>query len=208
VEHGHRRFALAYRPDNPAKALYAALGFRETGEVEDGEVVARLWLPEPDPFGASAGRAWGGRVRTLAWRRRVAAPPDVAWSRFFDELWVAGAGFGPRSVVEEPGDAHGTGCTRLIGVGARGVRERIVATERPHRLEYRVMNPSWRTFPVDHHVGTVAFAASQDGGTEVRWRVDLVPKRGAGLVVTAATRFVIGRYLVALARASGSAVLR
>jgi diamine N-acetyltransferase len=36
-------FALAYRPDNSvAKALYASLGFVETGEVDDDEVIARL----------------------------------------------------------------------------------------------------------------------------------------------------------------------
>jgi diamine N-acetyltransferase len=200
-EHGHRRFALSYRPDNPAKPLYQALGFRETGEVDGDEVVARLWLPEPDARESGGGRVWGSRLRTHTWRRRVASPPDVTWARFVSDLWIAGAGFGPRPVVVEPGDVHGTGCTRRIGPGAAGVRERIVATEHPRRLEYRVTNPSWRTFPVDHHVGTVAFAATEDGGTEVRWRVELVPKRGAGPVVALATRFVIGRYLVALARA-------
>ncbi|MFO8149266.1 MAG: GNAT family N-acetyltransferase [Trueperaceae bacterium] len=204
-EHGHRRFALSYRPENPAKPLYRALGFRETGEVDGEEVVARLWLPEPEPFGALTGRAWDGRVRTLAWRRRVVAPPEVAWEIFFRELWLGGAGFGPRPVIEEPGDAHGTGCTRRIGPGARGVLERIVATDHPDRLEYRVMNPSWRTFPVEHHAGTVVFEATGDGGTEVRWRVELVPKRGAGLAVLVATRYVIGRYLTALARACGPA---
>jgi diamine N-acetyltransferase len=36
-------FALAYHPDNTvAKSLYAGLGFLETGEVDDDEVVARL----------------------------------------------------------------------------------------------------------------------------------------------------------------------
>ncbi|MFN2323109.1 MAG: SRPBCC family protein [Trueperaceae bacterium] len=141
------------------------------------------------------------RVRVLTWCRRVATAPDVTWSAFFAELWVGGAGFGPRPTIEEPGDAHGTGCTRRIGVGARGVRERVTATDHPHHLEYRVVNPSWRTFPVDHHSGTVAFAATEDGGTEVRWRVAYVPKRGAGLLVATATRFAIGRYLVALERA-------
>ena len=35
-------FALSYQPDNVvAKALYAGLGFTETGEEDDGEVVAR-----------------------------------------------------------------------------------------------------------------------------------------------------------------------
>jgi diamine N-acetyltransferase len=44
-DHGHRSFALSYHPDNPAKALYRAFGFVETGEVEDDEVVARRSLP-------------------------------------------------------------------------------------------------------------------------------------------------------------------
>jgi diamine N-acetyltransferase len=36
-------FALAYHPDNTvATSLYASLGFVETGEVDDDEVVARL----------------------------------------------------------------------------------------------------------------------------------------------------------------------
>jgi diamine N-acetyltransferase len=35
-------FALAYHPDNTvARSLYASLGFVETGEVDDDEVVAR-----------------------------------------------------------------------------------------------------------------------------------------------------------------------
>jgi diamine N-acetyltransferase len=44
-DHGRRDFALAYHPDNPAKSLYQALGFRETGEVDGDEVVARWSVP-------------------------------------------------------------------------------------------------------------------------------------------------------------------
>jgi diamine N-acetyltransferase len=48
--HGHRRFALSYRPENVvARRTYAALGFDETGEREDDEVVARLELDGADP---------------------------------------------------------------------------------------------------------------------------------------------------------------
>ncbi|GID93481.1 GNAT family N-acetyltransferase [Amorphoplanes digitatis] len=38
--------ALSYAPENgAARALYASLGFVETGEVDDGEVVARWTAP-------------------------------------------------------------------------------------------------------------------------------------------------------------------
>ena len=158
------------------------------------------------PIGYPGGAAGsGGRLRVLEWRRRVGTEPVATWACFLERLWVGGAGFGPRPVVEAAGDPDGLGCTRRIG-GARGVRERITATDHPRWLEYRVTNPSWTTYPVDHHRGTVAFAAGDGGGTEVLWRVEFVPKRGAGPLVGVATRFVIGRYLDALVRACGSAV--
>lgn len=144
-------------------------------------------------------RASGSRL--LAWTRRVPTPPAVTWARFLEVLWIDGAGFGPRPVIEHRGDPDGRGCTRRIPIGrSGGVVERIVATEHPNELAYQVVNPSWRTFPVEHHLGTVAFVALDDGGTEVRWRVELVAKHGAGLLVAGFTRFVIGRYLDVLAR--------
>ena len=43
AEHAQHAFALSYHPRNQvAKQLYQSLGFRETGEVVDDEVVARL----------------------------------------------------------------------------------------------------------------------------------------------------------------------
>ncbi len=42
-QHNFHRFALSYQPENAtARRLYARLGFQETGEWEDNEVVARL----------------------------------------------------------------------------------------------------------------------------------------------------------------------
>lgn len=42
-QHGHRNFALSYNPTNQvAKKLYETLGFRETSEQVDDEVVARF----------------------------------------------------------------------------------------------------------------------------------------------------------------------
>jgi len=46
--HGYQHFALSYSPDNPAKHLYHTLGFMETDEWEDNEVVARLSLAKED----------------------------------------------------------------------------------------------------------------------------------------------------------------
>ena len=42
--HGYQHFALSYSPNNSAKHLYRMLGFIETEEWEDDEVVARLSL--------------------------------------------------------------------------------------------------------------------------------------------------------------------
>ena len=40
-----KTLAINYEPDNEvARALYASLGFQETGEIEHGEVVAVLHL--------------------------------------------------------------------------------------------------------------------------------------------------------------------
>jgi len=35
---------ISYEPDNPAKGLYQSFGFEETGQIVDGEAVARLSL--------------------------------------------------------------------------------------------------------------------------------------------------------------------
>jgi len=43
-KHGYQEFALSYSPENLAKRLYHSLGFIETSEWEDDEVVARLSL--------------------------------------------------------------------------------------------------------------------------------------------------------------------
>ena len=46
-DHGHRNFALSYHPTNlVAKHIYSKLGFVETDEWEDSEIVARLSLTE------------------------------------------------------------------------------------------------------------------------------------------------------------------
>jgi hypothetical protein len=144
------------------------------------------------------------RRRSVVLRQRVATSPAVTWARLLQHVWRGGAGFGPRPVIEAPGDAHGVGCTRRIG-GWLGVREQIVAGDCPRSLTYRVLNPSWWTYPVEEHRGSVRFAPLAGGGCEVEWRVTVLPKPGAGLLVMALTRFVIARYLAVLLRVCGPA---
>ncbi|MCL2620193.1 MAG: GNAT family N-acetyltransferase [Defluviitaleaceae bacterium] len=35
---------ISYEPDNPAKKMYKSFGFEETGQISDGELVARMKL--------------------------------------------------------------------------------------------------------------------------------------------------------------------
>jgi diamine N-acetyltransferase len=45
TEHGYKKFALSYARENQiARDLYFSIGFRETGEMEGEEIVARLML--------------------------------------------------------------------------------------------------------------------------------------------------------------------
>ena len=54
-EHGHQNFALSYDPANAtAKRLYHSLGFVETGEQSDDEMVARLNQEEGEGIKAKA----------------------------------------------------------------------------------------------------------------------------------------------------------
>jgi hypothetical protein len=139
------------------------------------------------------------RERTLRFSARLPTPPERTWALWLQHLWVEGAGLGPRPLVEVAGGDHGLGCTRRVG-GAAGVREAIVAVDYPRSLEYRVLNPSWRTYPVDAHRGCVRFEPLAGGGCLVQWSVSYRPKRGAALLVVMMTRFVIGHYLRRLRR--------
>jgi diamine N-acetyltransferase len=44
AQKGLRNFALSVQPVNPAVSLYQSLGFTQTGEMEDDEMVMRLTL--------------------------------------------------------------------------------------------------------------------------------------------------------------------
>lgn len=141
----------------------------------------------------------GMRLRRYRWSRRCAVPPEVVWERFVERCWIAGAGVGPTPSIDERGAPDGLGCTRSIAtLPGRRLRERITATDHPRRLEYRVLDPSWATYPVEQHQGVVLFEPLPDGATEVTWTVAVIPRRGAGLLVGLLTRWVVTRYLAAL----------
>lgn len=125
----------------------------------------------------------------------------ATYSKFLDVLWKQGAGFRPKVILEEHGDATGNGCTRWIPLwGKHGIREAITATDHPHRICYQVTNPSWTTFPVDLHRGWVDFIPVERTATQVVWTIELTPKRGMTGIVMAMIRFIIPRYLNVLAK--------
>lgn len=139
------------------------------------------------------------RLRRYSWTRRCDAAPEALWERFVERCWIAGAGFGPTPTIDERGAPDGFGCTRSITtLPGRRLKERITATQYPERLEYRVLDPSWATYPVEWHLGEVRFERLPDGATEVIWTVEVVPLRGAGPLVAALTHWVVTRYLDAL----------
>lgn len=143
----------------------------------------------------------GARLTRVRWSRRCAGTPEEVWERFLERAWLGGAGLGPPPRIDERGAVDGLGCTRSIAtLPGHRLRERITDTAYPSRLEYRVLDPSWATYPVDHHRGELRFEPREGGATLVTWCVEVVPKRGAGPLVAALTRFVIGRYLRVLER--------
>jgi diamine N-acetyltransferase len=52
TRHGARQITTSYEPDNDvAASLYRSLGFRDTGEIDEGELVVILDLPEQPASG-------------------------------------------------------------------------------------------------------------------------------------------------------------
>lgn len=139
--------------------------------------------------------------RRFRWSRRCDGDPAAVWERFVERCWIGGAGFGPVPRIDERGAADGLGCTRSIAtVAGRRLRERITATDHPSRLEYRVLDPSWTTYPVEQHRGVIRFEPHPEGGTDVTWCVEVVPRLGAAFMVALLTRVVVTRYLRVLAQ--------
>lgn len=143
---------------------------------------------------------------------RIRGTPEQAWGIFLERLWKQGGGFGPRPRIVDAGNEDGIGCTRRIDVGLGAfLLERIESGEAPTWLQYRVVNPSWRTYPVRWHRGDIRFdpavadrdaAPGGDDATIVRWHVSAEPLPGAGPLIRWLTRSVMSRYLAELERAS------
>ena len=111
----------------------------------------------------------------------------------------------PRPRIVDEGDAHGIGCTRHIPIAPGTVLiERIEEGAWPDRFTYRVVNPSWRTFPVKRHRGDVRFEAVGPARTRLTWDVTFVPLFGGRLPALLLTRWVIGRYLRSLSETAAN----
>lgn len=78
-------------------------------------------------------------------------------------------------------------------------------------MEYKVLNPSWLTWPVQSHLGRISFrqlsTSDSNVQTELEWRVQWVPLPLVGIIVGFATRKIVStaaRYLATTAGKNGN----
>jgi uncharacterized protein YndB with AHSA1/START domain len=139
----------------------------------------------------------------LRYRAHAAAGPTTVWavltdharmSRWTSRVW--------RSRLVERGveDPNGVGAVRsLIGLGGP-IREQVVRSEPPSRLEYRMTagNPL-----AEELRGTVILHEPDGGGTEIDWTITIVPRpRWLAPVIERAATLSTDRLAVELARAA------
>ena len=123
-------------------------------------------------------------------------PPNVVWSCWLDYLWKNGAELLTQPRIEKKGDENGKDCVRFIPFFKNhGIREGIISTDYPHKLNYTVMNPSWTTFPVNYHYGTVRFIPCKPNNTTIQWLVEYTPKILCRVFVPSFLRIIIKKYL-------------
>ena len=108
--------------------------------------------------------------------RVIPASQELTYRTWLQYAWKEGCNILTTPQLEDVGDEYGKGCNRKIPMFANvAIREGITDTNFPHTVQYRVLNPSWYTFPVNFHRGEINFYSHPEG-TEVIWRVELTPK--------------------------------
>jgi uncharacterized protein YndB with AHSA1/START domain len=106
-------------------------------------------------------------MRTLSVARTIRAPIEDVFDAYTDHEALARVP-GVRSCrVTSPGETerNGLGAIRELDCGLLRLREEIVGFERPHRMEYRVLDSRP---PARHRLGRVDFVAIPEG-TVVIW---------------------------------------
>ncbi len=140
------------------------------------------------------------RNRILEFKQTCMGEQEFVWTMFIDFIWKKGAGLWPPVKVEQEGDKHGNGCMRSIALLRKpGILEKIVSVNYPHRIYYKVANPSWATFPVDFHMAWVDFIPVGSTYTKLVWTIEIIPKKNMACIVVGIINYIIPRCLRRLA---------
>lgn len=126
------------------------------------------------------------------------ATPEVLFDLVSDApSWGRWARVVPSARWEDP-QLTGPGAVRLMGRGRLGMRERVVAEDRPHRHEYAMD----ATFPARDYRAVVQFSATPTGGTDVVWEATFSAAPGIGHAYQALlSRGIVASLLKDLVRA-------
>lgn len=99
--------------------------------------------------------------------KTIKAPIDVVFDEYTDHEKLADLPMVLSAKLVRRGktEKNGLGAVRVVNGGAIRLREEITGFERPHLMEYRIVE----SFPAStHELGRVEFA-EVDGGTKVTW---------------------------------------
>lgn len=118
-------------------------------------------------------------MHTLTATRTIPAPIDVVFEAFTDHEKLSQLPMVRSCKVTAPGatERNGLGAVRELDCGPIRLREQITAFERPHRMEYRIVDGRP---PADHEFGTVDFAEAP-AATKVTWTTRFGLRAPAGL---------------------------
>ncbi|NKY42504.1 SRPBCC family protein [Nocardia cerradoensis] len=106
-------------------------------------------------------------MRTLTVTQIIPAPIDDVFEAFTDHEKLSEV-FGVRSctlIKQGSAEKNGLGAIRELDCGLLRLREEVTGFDRPHRMEYKIINARPRA---DHEYGQVDFIEVPDG-TKVTW---------------------------------------
>jgi len=131
---------------------------------------------------------------------RSTAAPEAVWALLADATtWPAWSDF-EEAVIErpDPTGGQGVGSRRRFRFGRTRSLEEIVVFEPPHHVAYLLLSG----LPLRDYRGDVELTATPDGGTDIHWHSQFVPKiPGTGKWVVRK----LGGFIEDLARALATA---